>query len=228
MAYTSGDLLVRTAMQAASGLPADEVVNDFAFQFPSAVTDANITDAFAWVDNFYRETKSNGRKLSEWISNQIARTSTHSLLAYQITAGPLGSPLRIDPWLGPDTATVAAGLPTEVCGVLSFHADMTGVMEESGATRPKARRRGRVFIGPLTTAAIVTSAPPYVLDTTFLTTLRLSAIDMMDQTTTGGAKWCVWSRKDAVLREVVGGWTDNAPDIQRRRGFEATSRVNFG
>jgi hypothetical protein len=39
--------------------------------------------------------------------------------------------------------------------------------------------------------------------------------------------WCLYSRKLDLMPEIVGGWVDNAWDIQRRRGYAATSRTTF-
>lgn len=228
MAYTAGDTLVRAVMQAASGLPRDTVINDFAFKAAASPTPTEVGMMISVVNEFYRTTQASSRKVGEYISNQINRAATHELQAYHITAGPLGSPFYTEDWLGPPTALTATGVPTEVAAVLSFHADLTGAAEESGATRPRARRRGRVFIGPLTGGAIVQSAPPYTLDASFTLVLREAAVKLMDDAEAAGVPWCVWSREDATLRPVVGGWTDNAPDTQRRRGFRATTRNVWG
>ena len=39
--------------------------------------------------------------------------------------------------------------------------------------------------------------------------------------------WAVWSRHDALARAVVGGWCDDAWDVQRRRGEVAVVRTTF-
>lgn len=227
MAYTAGDVLVRAVMSAASGLPEDQVINDFAFQATGAPTSGDVDSMFAAVDGFYRDNSSLGTALGSYISNQINRAATHELQAYHIVAGPLGSPFRTDPWLGPVTARSTPGLPTEVAGVLSFHADLTGELEVVGATHPKARRRGRVFIGPLVNEAVTNDTPPYYLSSAFLLHAREAGTRMLDESTTDDVPWCVWSRADATLRPVVGGWTDNAPDTQRRRGTAAGARVTW-
>lgn len=214
-------------MTAESGLPQDTIVNDFAFKLAAAPTSGTYGDLCDAVSEFYRGTQANGHEVGEYISNQVDRGATHELQAWTITAPPMGSPDYTQDWLGPVTAATTDGLPTEVAGVLSFHADLTGVLEESGATRPRARRRGRVYIGPLVTTAVDVATPPYILNTGFLQTLRQAAIVLWDTIDAMGAgnAWCVWSRADSTLRPIVGGWTDNAPDTQRRRGFESTART---
>lgn len=228
MAYTAGDVLVRAVMTATSGLPADAVINDFAFQAAAAPTAADVDNMFAAVDGFYRSVTGGGQAVGQYISNQVNRGATHELQAFHIVAGPMGSPFRSDPWLGPPTVLSGPGLPTEVAGVLSFHADLTGAVEESGATRPRARRRGRVYIGPLITSAVNTGAAPYRLADAFTLAVREAAVRTMDLGNANAVPWCVWSRADATLRPVVGGWTDDAPDIQRRRGTSPLTRVVWG
>lgn len=228
MAYTTGDVLVRAVMHAASGLPADDVINDWAFQFDHPPDSSELEDVCDNVGNFYTDPGANTHAVGEYISDQISRSATHELQAWIITAPPLGSPDFTKDWLGPIAfAAGAHGLPTECAGVLSFHADLTGVLEESGATRPRARRRGRVFIGPIGSTAIDPDTPPYYLSTLFRQTLAQAAVTLYDDAQTNGATWSVWSRADALLRPVVGGWTDNAPDIQRRRGPAASLRASF-
>lgn len=228
MAYDAGDLLIRAVMTAVSGLPEDTIINDWAVKHRSgAPTDGQIGDAFAAVGDFYRQGASVDARIGSWISDQVDRGATHELQAFTIVAGPLGSPRLTSAWLGPTSNSSSNNLPTEVAGVLSFHADLTGILEEAPSSRPRARRRGRVYIGPLVGEAVSMSSPAPALVSAFTSAMRSNATVMFDALDADGWDWCVWSRADAVLRPVVGGWTDDAPDIQRRRGQAATSRTTF-
>lgn len=228
MAYSAGDTLVRAVMEAASGLPEDRVINDFAFHQAAAVNDADIAAMFALVDEFFRTPTATTFVVSEYISSWINRSATHALQAYKIVDGPLGSPIAEDPWLGPVARRAGSNnLPAEVACVLSFHADLTGVAEEAGAIRPKARRRGRLFIGPLVDLTVTGGDANVVVQPGFRSTLQSAAVRLMDNSE-ADHPWSVWSRKDKVLRPVVGGWTDNAIDTQRRRGPAATARSTWG
>jgi hypothetical protein len=231
MPYTDGSYLVKAVMEAASGLPADRIVNDFCFEYgvSSGITDYN--QMIDLVDEFYNFVH-DITPLSSFISRQVNRSATHNIQIYVIGAGgDTGSPVWEEPWLGPADPGTASGLPTEVAGVLSYHADLSGVLEEVGDTRPKARRRGRLYVGPLVRGACV-DAPPYLLNHatsgSFGHTLRAAAVKLMDDSTANAGPWSVWSRADSILRPVVGGWTDDAPDTQRRRGTEAAARVVWG
>ena len=232
MAYTAGDVLARVIMESSTGLPQDRYVNDFAFQATGAPTSTDITNIISVINDFYRADPGGlSISLGEFISGAVNRAATHTIALYHIVAGDLGSPFWEEPWLGPIAPPANTALPTEVAGVLSFHADLTGVMEESGSTRPKARRRGRLYLGPLTYECLIGTVPPYRLYSGvggFLDTARRAAVDLMDAAETADVPWCVWSRADATLRPVVGGWTDDAPDTQRRRGAAANARVVWG
>lgn len=228
MAY-SDDFLIRAVMTAASGLPQDQIVNDFAFHWegllPSQSPDWD--NVMGHVGDFYRLGALPSNQVGAFIGDQVSRAATHELQIYEIVVGPMGSPLATLPWLGPVSPPVNKNLPTEVAGVLSFHADLTGIVEEIGATRPKARRRGRIYVGPLTEEAIDGNTAAPTLSTPFRTAMAANAVIMADNAAADDWRWSVWSRADVILRPVVGGWTDNAPDTQRRRGQESTSRATF-
>lgn len=226
MPTTVKDVLVRAVMSNANGLPEDAVINDFAFRWIGTGNpiESDLNEVAGVVSGFYR-TGTTSAAVGWWISETIDRGATHQLEVYSISAG--GSPIYTTDWLGPPTVGATDNLPNEVAGVLSFHGDLTGVLEESGATRPRARRRGRVFIGPLIPAAVAISDPNPMLSTTFTATLRSKATAMYDDAETKDWRWCVWSRANDELYPVVGGWTDNAPDTQRRRGPKATGRNVF-
>lgn len=228
MAYTTADVLVKAVMECTTGLAADRVVNDWAFHFGTVdPDDAAIQALFDAVDGFYRDTQSNTHSVGEYLSPSINRSATHLLQAYTIKTPPLGSPRLEQSWLGPVNPGAANPFPQEVAACLSFRADVVGIPEHSGADRPKARRRGRVYVGPLMSNSLQGTVAPYLFDSTFLQTLRQAATAMAAEAGQAGWTWSVWSRKDTVLRAVVDGFTDNAPDTQRRRGPKANTRVTY-
>jgi hypothetical protein len=248
VAYQAGDLLVRAVMFAKSGLPADTVVNDFAFAAAAAQSNAQLSAIGSRVDDFYNGGALALNKVGHYIGEDVDRAATHRLDYYRIAAGPIGSPIFSENWLGPVTPIANSNIPCEVAGVLSMRADYTGVVERgasgsipstdaaidqgapathTGVTRPRARRRGRLFIGPLTTDGIDIQQPQPPLSGAFTAALRAAAVRMkIGNTATGN--WSVWSRRDATLYLIDQGWTDNAPDTQRRRGFKATTRQVWG
>lgn len=229
MAYALGDTLVRVQMEADSGLVEDRIVNDFAFTKASPADVNDYTDMAGWIEDFYNTGNGILEPVASYLGSQIDRGSTHLLQFYNIVAGPLGAPAYELAWIGPSAPTGTDNLPTEVAGVASFHATLVGQDEEVGATRPRARRRGRLYLGPLTTQAVQSlSVPSPLLGTEFRTAMAFAMAELRDASTALSIPWGVWSRADLVVRPVVGGWTDNAFDTQRRRGTAATARAVWG
>lgn len=227
MPTTGSDILMRAVMSNVTGLVEDEVVNDFAFRWPfgGVPSNANLDLLMAAVSAFYRDVQAGGHYVGEFIASTINRAATHRIEAVRIDL--MGSPIRDWDWLGPGPTIYGSNdLPNEVAGVLSFHANLTGLVEEVGDTRPKARRRGRVYIGPLVVPA-VTAGPNPKLSDEFRQCLAEAAGSLRDNAGAIGFDWSVWSRAANDLYTVVGGWTDNAPDSQRRRGQAPTARATF-
>lgn len=115
-------------------------------------------------------------------------------------------------------APAGGKLPDELAVVLSFQG-----LKAAGA--PQARRRGRLYIGPLDTAAATDNRPA----TAFLTAMGNAATTLKAAVTAvgGTAAWCIWSVADQAEVVIDNGWIDNAFDVQRRRGVLPTSRTTF-
>lgn len=229
MALTNGDVLVRVRMTANSGLLEDEIVNTFAFRYagglvPNHAAVLSLADA---VNEFYNNTDPAAEyNVSEGISTRVDRSATHVMEFVSIVLG--GSPFDSVDWLGPAAPVGDSNLPTEVAACLSFHGDLQGVPEQVGGERPRANRRGRIYVGPLRNHVLGMAAPAPVINDWFRTAMAAGAIRMADTALADGFTWSVWSRESAELYPVVAGWTDNAPDTQRRRGQASTSRITWG
>ena len=115
-------------------------------------------------------------------------------------------------------------LPSECAVVLTFNSDFGTAPEFGpGHTRLRARHRGRIYIGPLTSLAIEsgTVSAPHV-SPAMIDTLSAAGHALVNDAAT---LWAQWSRVDAVFRPIIGGSVDNATDTQRRRGQAATART---
>lgn len=230
MAYSSGDFLARVTLKSTTGLPADNITNDFAFSMDDELAPSS-GDLSACATNLYDfYTHNNNTHQIAYYLGAVDRTY-FDVKFWSIVVGDLGSPIGDVVTSGGGTITAAgasAGLPAEVAACLSFHGDLTDVPLETdgGTVRPAARRRGRVYIGPLNTTANDTAGYTR-LSSGFQNDIAASASVLIDDSTADGMHWCVWSRMDTVLYPVVGGFVDNEFDTQRRRGSKATGRVNW-
>jgi hypothetical protein len=198
-------------IQKISNIAADQVMNTW---YTDSVTTPTAT--YAALTTFY----------DAWISTYGGGSigSTAYVDRYQMPAvrGPLGVPLETHT-MALSSPGVSTPWPDEVATTISFHSDYTGVPEHGpGATRPRATLRGRIYLGPLNTAAgeVTTSANETRPAAAFLANLKtyLTAFHT-------AVSWVQWSNKNWEALPVVGGWIDNAFDTQRRRGPAATART---
>lgn len=109
-------------------------------------------------------------------------------------------------------------LPTECAMVLSYQADKISGL-------PQARRRNRIYIGPLAKAAVEDDG---YISATWYDGLRGAAKQLLDASEASpNWTWAVYSKTDNLGHPVTNGWVDDAFDTQRRRGREARSRRIF-
>jgi len=207
---------VMHVMQMFSGLPEDRIVNVFHFRGDGDY-DTEAPLARARVAAFFN-TASGTNSVSYYISALVLRTST-------VTSYDLDEPKPRVPTSAPVTLTAAGslnGFPEEVACCLSYHSSVPPAIT--------ARRRGRVYIGPLNGTAVhfASTEAPARPETSFIADLAASAGALV----AAGAvdpKWCVRSSLPTEnFQTINGGWIDNALDTQRRRGPDATSRTTWG
>ena len=208
-------------MKASSGLPKDTTVNTLHFSTADLLpaTLDSITEA---IKDLYNGSTAGGVRLSQWYGASVTRVG--NVIKYvNLDDPPPRAPLRIDPWTLSDSAT--SSLPHEVAMVLSFQADAV-----SGTIQ--ARRRGRIYIGPLSEAANQVGNPNSGLMLSMAQAgQRLAAASeaaafwnwiVLSEANPGTPTRPAYPRTFSV---VTNGWVDNAFDTQRRRGFTATSRT---
>lgn len=147
----------------------------------------------------------------------LVRQTDHTYKLYDRSDPAPRVPVEEGTWdfTGAPTGTA---IPPECALCLSFQGD-----PESGVSQ--ARKRGRVFIGPLKDAGLGTDGRPASSIITTLATaggVLLAASDA-DATWT----WTVFSQSASDSFTVTNGWVDNEYDTQRRRGRIPTSRTTF-
>lgn len=225
-------------LTARSGIPEDAVQNSWCFIHPS---DNLGPDEFIQIEglirNFYDKTYApNAYPVSAQLSPSIVRVGEgwNTFTHYDISpreGGGMGPPVHESQFSLSVNPAGSIPMVNEVAVCLSLTANAAGIPEHApGGARPKARYRGRLFLGPLTTtvAAVQGATSRVVVDTGFQDKLLAAAAGILNDQVPLNIHWSVWSRTDKTARAVTGGFIDDAFDTQRSRGQAPEARRNFG
>lgn len=193
-----------------SGLSADACVNTFTFNATPMAT-GTFDDIKAALSAFYGDIQ------AEW-ANTVDPVNVR-LKLYDHAAPKPRAPLY-DELLGLAVTTGVDQLPAEVAVCLSFQAErLSGV--------PQARRRGRIFFGPCRATMNANGRVYFESQTNFRDAMEAFA------TAAAGSATFDWVVSSGVAgttppyAPVASGWIDNAFDVQRRRGLEASNRYSW-
>lgn len=208
-----GDYQVQVELRTKTGIPADNIINTLAFQWvgsgpPAFETLVNL------IDEFYDEMG------SDVFSNVLAAGSgAHQVKIYDLTDPSPRPPVHIG-YFGQGGGTNP--LPTEVAICASFQ----GIQE---AGQSQARRRGRIFLGPLREDTITTGSDGYPrISPTARNAIATACTNLQANGSMAEWVWCVWSRADDELYIVNNGWIEDEFDTQRRRGPGPLTRTTWG
>jgi hypothetical protein len=248
MSSVPATILARVAIHNKSGIPKDDSVNDWVFDGPTHVATDFISAGSDALSAFYHT-------LGAFWGNGVKRTApSFEIQVYDISGhldgSPHGSP--VETFVDPTgfTAPAANGMPNECAVVLSFTStfyalalehgptatlpstdaavDQGAPVTHTGKTRPRARHRGRVYLGPLTVQPVTPDLNGNaVVSDAFIGDIIAAWTTMNTSTIAAGWRQSVWSRRDAAIYPVAGGWVDNRFDSQRRRQTAATVRTTF-
>lgn len=221
----------QVSLEHISALPEDRSQNNWHFDTGAIdPTSVNFDAASGVIWAFYEMAVAPSLAVSDYMSASL--DGAFHIDWYDLDEAPPRVPVHVyDNTITPG----GASLPSEVAAVLSMHGPFV-----SGSD--PARRRGRIYVGPLSTGAIVTTAGVTRLESGFMTAVRRSARAALNAFDANAI--FVWSVVSSGARDntnqsipyedrpllprqvvpVVGGWVDNAIDIQRRRGEAATVR----
>ena len=216
---------VQVTMERDSLIPADRIVNTLHYaQYLGGVQVADFltpTEAQALATNFLAE-------WTPWMASLLGSSLTGAVNVKVYDAGdpeprvPLGEAEDLS------NTVSATCLPNELAVCLSFSGE-----EVSGTAQ--ARRRGRIFLGPLPTTAMDSAT---VGDVGVAATYRSNAISLgqaiatVDGTSGTTFALGVLSRRRMADGETLHDaftratrlWVDNAFDVQRKRGKVASVR----
>lgn len=208
---------VQIAFTNDSNLPRDEAQNVWHFNTPSDVASAG-PDIETVLSDFYDEAHSN-----ILFSNLI--TGAIGIKVYDLEDAMPRPPVYEGSFSL--TGTMGAPFPAEVAIAMTYQAP-----QQAGVNQQ--RRRGRIYLGPIATAASAGGTGDLRVSSSARTDIAQAASDLIAQTVLPGLVWSVYSPTidatstlSAAFATVTNGWIDDAFDIQRRRGLAPTTRTTY-
>ena len=197
------------------GGPGDVSINTWHFRAPD-ITDAGLGPITAALSTFYTAVKSR-------FSTDVSFGSGN--VTYYDLAQPKPRAPIFEGLLGTTGTGGGTPGPSEIAICLSFYGLKT-------AGYPFGRSRGRIYLGPLN-AGLMAGNNVAAADVTAIVN---AANTLLGTSNAAAWKWVVYSQTQAESPiglhfpddTVIGGWVDNAWDVQRRRGAEPSARTTFG
>lgn len=200
--------LAQVTIPDTSGLARDARVNTWHVQADTEPLSADFAGQCTAFRNFYQAMS------GSW-SNRVATTG-NSVKFYDLSDPKPRVPVY-EGNLGTLTVSASDTGPLELCLCISFQGTpVSGV--------PQARKRGRIYLGPLSKGTIGYDRPQSALRSAMASaasTLLAASLD------TGAGALGVWSGVANAFTPYTGGWIDDEWDIQRRRGQRPTTRTTF-
>jgi len=239
--------LARFTWKNRSNLPKDAAVNNWVFSSDdlSATTIGAIE---ARLVLFYSQIASH---MSPCLSTATGAwvIQLYDITGSGLTGAPHGSPYATDALELVSAVDSGNPIPNEVAICMGFFdAGITGLFEHgttstepsteaaidqgapathSGVSHPRARHRGRLYLGPLGSSSLEPDANGNPMVNHTVVGQFVGAAQVLRDTAPGTThvQWCVWSRRNATALPVVHGWVDNRLASVRRRQPVATSRA---
>lgn len=218
-----------------SGQAVDQTVNSFYFSKADDTLNlvaGDVTSVASALDDLFNLAVGAGDAVRFYLAESTMATQRVTYKFYNMSDPSPRVPYATPVAQNTTPVISTAALPSEVACCLSFKS-----LVVSGSNA--ARGRGRVFIGPLNTAALEVEAAtgqPRVA-ARLQTALCAGANRMYDSLFAGpGISWVIYS---PTKRSETGGsafssvsgiktaWCDNAFDTQRRRGVKTTARTTL-
>lgn len=193
-----------------TGAASDSVVNTWHF--------VTVTDAPSTLDGISNALSTFYSSLNSILSQNINHSAV-SIRFYSLEQAKPRPPIYTKN-ISITSPSPAVVLPPELAICLSFQAT-----RQAGVNQ--ARRRGRIFIGPLN----INAQNAGNIDTTKVTLVKDAGLALLTASRSS-VEW-EWVTSSATFaatpytNPVDNGWVDNAFDIQRRRGWDASVRSTF-
>ncbi len=212
----------------------DNISNDFVIEATGSDTtiDQDTGGVQAAINTFYNSNVTGQTNaLSQYLSSEYSTVAEAcSIEWYDITAHlsgtPAGSPIRIDSFTNSGGPLSGTDLHPALALVGAYRRDYGTDLEHSGSTRPRARDRGRLYIGPLNAFAQndgTGKAKPVAATDVIVAMKHLATTH-----NSGSANqwnWVQWSRKNASVGNIAFAGSQYGLGLQRRRADEQATRV---
>lgn len=202
-----------------SGIPRDNCVNTFHFTGEGPLDETVAQELVDRVSSFYNFT-GGGQTVTvdTYMATAGMMNPREQFKVYDITGAPPHAPV-LDTTPVPPTvnATVPKSLPNEVALALSY----------AGAPGPglnPARRRGRIFLGPVSEVGLASAGGLSRPTSNFVQNLAEAGKRFWGLCNAAGWPWCIHSQTDGTFIPVATCSVDDAWDVQRRRGLAPTYR----
>lgn len=201
----------QVALQAATQLPEDRMVNTFWFQTNSSADPAGIVTPLV---DFYQS-------LAGALSLNAIHDTGHLIKMYDQADVEPRSPI-VESTFDLTGLSNTTALPAEVALCSSFQGN-----PESGENQQ--RRRGRIYVSGWVSSNNVGAGRP---GGPLQTLLANSTAQLSNDITALGTGieqvlWVVYSRTADSFALITNGWVDDSWDTQRRRGIAPTTRVTW-
>lgn len=191
-----------------SAVPTDVAVNVWSFNVADDTT-GELSQVGAFLNTFYSAIVS---YMSPLLDTENASVKGYVRTDAEPQVPRLSGPLVLGP------SGTGDPLPEEVAVCLSFRGALV-----SGQV--PARRRGRVFLGPLRGPVVQVGASSRAeVAAGFQEDIEDAIVAATAELTTAGNAHTIWSQTNEENITVTDYWVDNAFDTQRKRGRAPTSR----
>lgn len=210
---------VQHVLQHNNGLSQDQFVNNW--YFTRIAPDHSALQAIAGiVRGFYTVDPAGPSSAVITFMSGMVHGSNARVKIFNLDDAMPRSPVY-EEFFTPSGSPMAGGnLPSELAACLSYEA-----APASGV--PLARRRGRMYIGPLANGCNASGAGS--VEATLSTDVQQAITDSAQATAAAAAAqswiWCLHSPTSALDPPIVSVWCDNAFDVQRRRGIKPSART---
>lgn len=208
--HNMSQLQIQHALQHYSGLAADRAVNTW-------YVDTNATE-LTYVDSIIALNKAFYDDIAQYISKAWMGPGS-TVKVYQLLDPIPRVPVATDFRATEIPSAGAQPMPDEVACCLSYSAGaVSGV--------PNARRRGRLYLGPLNVSAVsATGNESPRPAAAFKTAVLDAAVEWNNALEALACSWVQYSPTAQLVTNVANCWVDDAFDTQRRRGVAPTVKT---